>query len=118
MAKRQVIRKTKDSIKVEVEIFVVKEGDFFVAYCPALQVSSYGNTGKDAKKGFDGALNIFINETEKRGSFEKVLLKMGWSLKQVPAPLYIPPRSKTAYYSKFRYKKPTDRFQETVALPL
>ena len=118
MRKRQTIRKTKNAILVDVEILLIKEGKYFVAYCPALGVSSYGDSEKEAKTGFEEALNIFIDETERKGSFEKALLKMGWSLKQLPVPSYIPPRKKISTLSKFRYNKSTERFKESVALPL
>ena len=42
------IRKNQGSIKVELEVLVSKEGDYFVAYCPALELSSYGATEKEA----------------------------------------------------------------------
>ena len=118
MRKGQTIRKTKNSTLVDVDVLLVKEGEFFVTYCPALEVSSYGHSEKEAKSGFEEALKIFIEETEKRGSFEKALLKMGWSLKQLPIPSYIPPKTKLTSLSKFKYGKPAVKFKESIALPL
>jgi predicted RNase H-like HicB family nuclease len=118
MRKNQKIHKTKKSILVNVDIVIVKDGDYFIAYCPALQVSSYSHNEKEARSGFDEALQIFVEETEKKGSFEKVLLKMGWSLRQVPAPSYVPPKRKRSSLSKFKYGKPAIKFKESIALPL
>ena len=118
MQRKQTIRKTKDSILVKVDLMLVQEDKYYVAYCPSLQVSSYGHTAKEARSGFEEALHIFIDETEKKGSFEKALLKMGWSLKQVPLPSYIPPKQKILPLSKFKYKNSAVKFKESVALPL
>jgi predicted RNase H-like HicB family nuclease len=118
MQKKQKIRRTKNATVVNVDVLLFREDKYFVAYCPALEVSSYGETEEEAKSAFDEALDIFIEETEKRGSFEKALLKLGWSLRQVPQPSYIPPRKKLAELSKLRHKKTTNKFKEKVALPL
>ena len=118
MQKKQKIRKTKNATLVNVDVLLIKEGEYFVAYCPALEVSSYGKTEEEAKSGFDEAFEIFIHETEKRGSFEKALLKLGWSLKQLPVPSYIPPTKKRTAVSRPGRQKLADRFKERVALPL
>ncbi|KXK54001.1 MAG: hypothetical protein UZ07_CHB004002639 [Chlorobi bacterium OLB7] len=51
-----------------------------MAVCPALDVSSYGDTMEEAKNAFEEALEIFIEETVDRGTLEKELLRMGWTL--------------------------------------
>jgi predicted RNase H-like HicB family nuclease len=118
MLKKQKIRRTQNAVMTSVDVLLFQEDKYFVAYCPALEVSSYGKSEQEAKLAFDEALDIFIQETEKKGSFEKALLKLGWSLRQVPHPSYIPPRTKLAGLSKLSYKKNTSRFKEKVALPL
>ena len=59
--KKQVIRKSAKSVEVQVDVVLIKEGDFFVALCPSLNVSSYGHTEKEARSAFDEALHIFID---------------------------------------------------------
>jgi hypothetical protein len=87
MTKRMIKEKTKITIKVDVATF--KEDDYFVAYCPALELSGYGDTEQSAYKSFKTEVNIFIDETHKRGTLEKYLLKNRWSLQPRN---YIPPR--------------------------
>jgi predicted RNase H-like HicB family nuclease len=77
---------------VDIEILFIKEGDMIVAYCPALEVSSYGKDIKEAKAAFNEALEIFIEETEEKGSFERLLLRKGWKLAQLPSVNYEPPK--------------------------
>lgn len=80
-----------EQIKLSVAVFLTKEGESYVAYCPALELSSYGDTIDDAKEGFEDALNIFVEETHKKGTLEKMLLHLGWTLRQKPIPIYDPP---------------------------
>ena len=76
------------SIHASVEVVLVKEGKQFVAYCPALELSSYGDTEAEAHAAFDEAMEIFISETTQKGSLEKFLLRLGWTLRKQD---YTPP---------------------------
>ncbi|MBI5060486.1 hypothetical protein HZB60_11985 [candidate division KSB1 bacterium] len=77
--------------KINVRVLISQEGDYFVAYCPELDLSSYGRAEAAAKKSFEQALKIFVKETERKGTLEKVILGLGWTLKQKPTPKYQPP---------------------------
>jgi len=79
------------TIKVALQVMLYKEGDFSVAYCPALELSSYGDSNKKAKNEFNTAIKIFIEETVKHGTLEKELLSLGWALQKVPEVKYEPP---------------------------
>jgi len=79
-------------LPVDLSVLMLREDGYYVAYCPALDVSSYGDSEEEAQKAFQEAVEIFIEETEKKGTLEKVLLKLGWVLQQVPEPHYEPPR--------------------------
>jgi predicted RNase H-like HicB family nuclease len=78
-------------IKLSVAVFITKENDTYVTYCPALELSSYGDSIEDAKESFEDALRIFVEETQKKGTFEKMLLHLGWALRQRPVVIYDPP---------------------------
>jgi hypothetical protein len=84
------VLKKNTEITIEVELAIVKEDDYYVAYCPALELSAYGNSIKKAKESFNKEVNIFIEETHKRGTLEKYLLKKGWTLQFKN---YEPPRT-------------------------
>ena len=112
--KKQVIHKGKDFINVNIQVMFGKQDDYFVLYCPALELSSYGKTEEEAKKNFEIEMSIFIDETEKRGTLEKILLKLGWSLTQVPSPTYVPPKQPKV---NLLINQP-QTFTETVAMPL
>lgn len=80
-----------NTIKVTLQVVLYEEGDFSVAYCPALELSSYGKNNKTAKNEFETALTIFLEETMNRGTLEKELLSLGWVLQKVPEVKYEPP---------------------------
>jgi len=87
-------------IETNVSISFYKEGRQFIAYCPALDLSSCGETFEEAKKNFTEALDIFFAETVKMGTLEDVLVECGW--KKVSRP-------------KLHWKPPTRQFiAETV----
>ena len=112
------IFKKENSTLVNVQVYLGQQGDYYVAYCPALELSSYGDSEKDAKEGFEEALNIFLKDTYEKGTFEKVLLKLGWSLKQRPKPIYTPPHFTKDSLRKFDHHPPKRHFTERVSIPL
>ena len=47
---KQLIHKGDNFIKVGIEVLFGKQDDYYVTYCQALELSSYGKTEKEAKK--------------------------------------------------------------------
>lgn len=79
------------NIELALEVIFFQEGDYIVAFCPALELSSYGTDQKDAEFGFQKAVSIFLEETNRRGTLEKELLRLGWILQLKPIMKYKPP---------------------------
>ena len=115
--KKQIIKKSARSVEVQVDVVLIKDGEYYVALCPSLNVSSYGQTQVEAKQAFDEALKIFISETDKKGNLEKELLKYGWVLQQQPKLSYTPPKL-SVFPDAAAYKKNKLKFKEKVAFPL
>ena len=115
--KKQVIKKSAKYVEVQVDVVLIRDGEYYVALCPSLNVSSYGETQVEAKQAFDEALQIFISETDKKGNLEKELLKYGWVLQQQPKISYTPPKL-SIFPNAVAYKKSKMRFKEKIALPL
>ena len=111
------IQKNKNTIKAEVEVLVIMEHDTYVAYCPALDVSSYGETAKKALHAFGSALDIFFEETQRKGTIEKELLRLGWSLRQHPRAVYEPPKLDSADLLRMFKAKTQSVFTEEIAIP-
>ncbi|MGI8893518.1 MAG: hypothetical protein ACR2GN_08655 [Bacteroidia bacterium] len=106
------VSKKSNSIKVEIEIILFKEDDSWIAYCPSLELTSYGDTQSDARAAFDEEMKIFISETNRKGTLERYLLRNGWTLQQKPKPIYHQPD----FTIKEKYKNPTI-YKEKVAIP-
>ncbi len=116
-SRKQAITKNKSLFKVEVAVFISKEGDSVIAYCPALELSSYGDTEDEARSSFEEVLEIFIEETVNKGTLEKVLLKLGWTLQQVPQVNYRPPRISEEDLFNWMKTKAQNVVTEQIAIP-
>jgi predicted RNase H-like HicB family nuclease len=68
--------KTRMQINIPVSYF--KEDKSFVAYTPALDLSSAGKTLKEAEKNIAEAVSIFIEEILEHGTLDEVLSSLGW----------------------------------------
>lgn len=87
-------------MQVEFTSQVLKEGRWYVAYAPELDISSCGGTSERAKKNLLEAVRLFLEEAEKMGTLEQILQEAGYvrrkrkleapklvSLKRVSLPL-------------------------------
>ena len=59
-----------DEIRIRAEIF--QEGDQYVAICPELNVSSFGDTKIEALKSFQEAVSLFLEECQRLGTLKQV----------------------------------------------
>ena len=64
------------SAKLSVEIF--KEGNQFIAYCPALDISTSADSLAEVRKMFVEMVNIFFEEVIKMGTMDEVLSQCGF----------------------------------------
>lgn len=75
-------------IKLNLPVSFIRESDQFVAYTPALDLSTSGATLEDAKKNFNEAVELFFDEIVAMGTLEDVLLDLGWKKQENS---FIPP---------------------------
>ena len=64
---------SKVHVKANVQVLFMKEEKSFIAYSPAIDLSSCGRTMVEAKKNFEEALDIFFRECISRGTLNEVL---------------------------------------------
>jgi predicted RNase H-like HicB family nuclease len=69
-------------IEVNLPVSILKEGDKFVAYTPALDISTSGKTAKEAQRRFDELVGIFFEELIEMETLDEVLRGLGWVRKQ------------------------------------
>jgi hypothetical protein len=68
----------KTKIKAAIPLIFMKEKKTFIAYSPALDLSSCGRTFEEAKNNFIEALRIFYEECISMGTLNEVLESCGW----------------------------------------
>ena len=51
--------------RLNLESIIYKEDKYFVAQCLSVDVSSFGNTKKEAMSQLEDALNLYFDENEK-----------------------------------------------------
>lgn len=68
----------KVRFQANLPVTFMREGDQFVAYTPALDLSTAGNTFVQVKKRFAEAVHILIEECLKMGTLTMVLEDLGW----------------------------------------
>jgi hypothetical protein len=110
------ITKSNMKLNIEVEVAIAKEDDYFVAYCPALELSAYSDSKKGAQKAFIEEIDIFLEETSKKGTLEKYLLKNGWKLQQHPILKYEPPKRNKSI--RFGGTNQPNYVRQQVAIPV
>lgn len=66
------------NLKIQLPVSVLKEGKAFIAYSPALDLSTAGKSFDEAIKRFDEAVQIFFEEMEEEKNMDEVLGSLGW----------------------------------------
>jgi len=64
---------------IQLPLTILKEGNRYVAYTPALDLSTSGQTAKKAKQRFSEALHLFLEELTESGHLDATLKSLGWS---------------------------------------
>jgi len=65
-------------LKFKLPVSILREGKKYIAYTPALDLSTSGKSYEEAKRRFSEIVNIFFEELIKKGTLEKVLRDLGW----------------------------------------
>jgi predicted RNase H-like HicB family nuclease len=65
-------------VKYKLPIMLMREGDYFVAYTPALDLSVQGRTKDQVRQRFGEVVQIFFEELERKGTTQEVLEDLGW----------------------------------------
>lgn len=66
------------NFEVSLPVTFLREGKQFVAYSPALDLSTSAATLEAAEKRFDEVVHIFFEELLRKGTLEEVLEDLGW----------------------------------------
>ena len=72
----------KKLAQIKLTVNILKQANRYVVYSPALDLSTSGRTGKEAKRRFGEAAFLLIEELDKAGTLEDVLKELGWRISQ------------------------------------
>ncbi|OGZ69748.1 MAG: hypothetical protein A3D44_04365 [Candidatus Staskawiczbacteria bacterium RIFCSPHIGHO2_02_FULL_42_22] len=65
-------------LQFNIPVSILREGKKYVAYTPALDLSTSGDTFDQVKHRFEEIVDIFFEEILKKGTIEEVLTELGW----------------------------------------
>lgn len=68
----------RTTIKANIPIIYLKEGETFICYSPAFDLSAHGDSFEDAERSFAKTLKLFVEEVSKKHTWEDVLRECGW----------------------------------------
>jgi len=71
------------SVNVSLGMYLFKEDKSYIVYCPALDLSAYGDSEEQAKKGFADVLAITIKYMLNKNTMKEDLTKHGWQIKSM-----------------------------------
>ena len=71
------------TVKVNLGMYIFKEDDAFIVYCPALDVSAYGDTEIQAKEAFDSVFESTLKYMLNKKTLKEDLIKHGWEIKSL-----------------------------------
>lgn|GEM_PF-394465 len=75
-----VFRNMTITVQAEFRLFgtLKREGKWYVAHCPPLDITTQGRTEEEAKKNLIEASELFVVSCFERGTFEQALRELGW----------------------------------------
>jgi hypothetical protein len=75
-----ISKKGEGFIEVQLGVLVFQEESSYIAYCPALNLSTYGDSINDVKEAFDDVVQCYIDDNTRMGTLEKDLREHGWEM--------------------------------------
>ncbi|MDP2659483.1 MAG: hypothetical protein Q8R28_01970 [Dehalococcoidia bacterium] len=89
--------------KIELTSEIWQEGKMYSAYCHELDVATAGRTVDEARKNLAEALEIFIEETARKGTLQGLLEEAGFLVGEAPdAEIILSNRSKFCIMEKLQ----------------
>lgn len=68
----------KKFARIQLMVSILKHGTRYIAYSPALDLSTSGRSENEAKKRFAEAAFLLMEELDEAGTVHDVLTELGW----------------------------------------
>ena len=92
-------------VTVNVPLIIFNEDDNTVVYCPALDLSGYGNSEDEARHSFETVLSEYFMYTINKQTLGLDLIKHGWTIKKNLSRGAIPPSMQQLLSTNEDFKK-------------
>lgn len=86
------IKMNNRGINVSVSVYIFKENDTYIAYCPSLDLSGYDTTIEKAKIDFEFMLSDYMKTQIQNGTLNEDLTNHGWKAGNTKTALYSEPK--------------------------
>jgi hypothetical protein len=80
-----------DDLNARIPVILFEEGSKFIAYSPAIDLSTCGDSEEQARRRFIEAATIFFEEITRMGTIDDVLTECGWQ-KVTGKQTWLPPK--------------------------
>lgn len=86
---KAITKQRNGSYNIKVSVVEFQESNTYIIYCPALDLSGYGESDSEAKRSFEVTLHEYIRYAVNKGTLDEDLRAHGWkkrgsSLSMVP----------------------------------
>jgi len=110
------------SVNVSLAMYLFREEKSYIIYCPALDLSAYGDTEEHAKDSFADVFEITIKYMLNKNSIREDLLNHGWQIKslkqkKIKAPSFETMLKKNNLLREILQNKEYTTFRQEVGIP-
>lgn len=114
------IQRKQDKLSVNLEILLFQDGDVYIAYSPALDISAFGDTEESAKDEFGKTMKAYLEYCLNKKTLLADLKAHGWKVKsktrvQAPSQDYLMKENET--YKEIRNNRAYRTINEKIAIP-
>lgn len=77
------LKSGKNGIIVKLSVYIFKEDNAYISYCPSLDLSGCGNDIEEAKDSMKETLFLYLDYTISKNTLLKDLRKHGWNVRGI-----------------------------------
>lgn len=114
-------RSGNKELNVKLPLIAFNDSGSEIVYCPALDVSGYGDNETEAMDSFLVSLGEFFLYTTNKGTLLEVLHDMGWHIRSKHKTMYPPEMSRLLSdndnFSRIFNSHPFRKFDREIAIP-
>ena len=109
----------KASGKMQLSLVAFEDDNIHYVYCPALDLTGYGNTDSEAKNSFEKTLQLHIDYTVNKETFIDDLKAHGWNLKnkQIISPPFSDMLKNNKDFEKIVEKRNFTKYTHELEIP-